>query len=217
MHSFSYLRLAGAALLLALGCDTGSYNYLLEETETHTWPTIGKDVFGAGTVNGNISVANTSNESVKAVVIKSCTGQSKADATDYMDNIEVTYIVDGNEIVLSADMPEEGKREYSADIEVTIPASMALDLETVNGRVKTEGTTGDASINVVNGDIEMTLPADVSAQFEASTDNGKVEVIGFGSASYYIDEATHKVGTIGQGEASIVLAATNGDIIIRAE
>jgi hypothetical protein len=204
-------------LAVVLGCDAVSYDYVLEAPETHTWPTQGIVKMVASTENGDISVKNTSNDSITAVVTKSCTGESKSDALDYVDNIVVEDDITDELINLSADMPDSGKRDYSADFDITAPDHLQLDLRTIDGNVTAENMTGETTILIVNGDIETVLRANVSAEFDASATNGTVEITGFSSVSYSIDEPGHKAGAIGQGGFTINLSVANGNITIRAD
>ena len=76
--------------------------------------------------------------------------------------------------------------------------------------------TESALLAGTNGDVTLSLPSDVSAQFDATTVNGTVTISGFPSVSYTINETNHKVGTIGAGDATINISVANGDITIRA-
>ena len=67
-----------------------------------------------------------------------------------------------------------------------------------------------------NGAVNLMLPSDVSANFNAATTNGEVVVTGFPSVTYTIDEEDHKAGMIGVGGAVIDIAVVNGDITIMA-
>ena len=69
-----------------------------------------------------------------------------------------------------------------------------------------------------NGDLQLSLPSDVSANFEAQTTNGTVAVTGFPWVTYTINETNHKAGTIGTGPGSAIISMTavNGNVTIRA-
>jgi hypothetical protein len=74
-----------------------------------------------------------------------------------------------------------------------------------------------ASLATTNGAVNLSLPADVSATFNAATANGEVVVTGFAAVTYTIDELNHKAGTIGGGGGGIIdIAVVNGDITIQA-
>lgn len=75
-----------------------------------------------------------------------------------------------------------------------------------------------AVLATTNGNLQLSLPSDVSANFEAQTTNGTVAVTGFPSVSYTINETNHKAGTIGTGPggATISMIAVNGNLTISA-
>lgn len=153
-------------------------------------------------------------------------------------------------------MPDDDKRDYRADFDMSARQSIHVNLATVNGTIVVENMIAGANIGVTNGSITtdnlrgsingaivngeidcdmdllaatesallaatngnvtLSLPSDVSAQFDATTVNGTVTVSGFPSVSYTINESNHKAGTIGTGDATITISDVNGNISIRA-
>ncbi len=95
-----------------------------------------------------------------------------------------------------------------------------IDGVTVNGEIDSDlallAAAKSAFLTTTNGDVMLSLPADVSASFDASTVNGEVTVTGFTSVDYTTNLPTHKAGTIGSGDATITITVTNGNITIRA-
>lgn len=78
---------------------------------------------------------------------------------------------------------------------------------------------GESAVLVTtNGSLQLSLPSDVSANFEAQTTNGTVAVTGFPWVTYTINETNHKAGTIGTGPGSAIISMTavNGNVIIHA-
>jgi hypothetical protein len=92
--------------------------------------------------------------------------------------------------------------------------------ETSNGTVSADiadlASFEDVELENSNGRIELRVPSDVSARFDASTSNGHVTISGFSSVRYEIDEPTHKKGTIGSGASEIELKTSNGNIELKA-
>ena len=106
---------------------------------------------------------------------------------------------------------------------------------TSNGRVSVTSHQGSISVNSSNGALDcdlsrfdltdvavlhtshgrvnVTLPADVSVSFDATTDHGSVEVQDF-PVDYTLSEPTHKRGTIGSGLASLTIETTSGNVVI---
>jgi hypothetical protein len=59
------------------------------------------------------------------------------------------------------------------DYELRVPASVALDLRTVNGRIATHGVDGEMKAVTVNGRVNIDTPG--SNEVEAHTVNGRIE------------------------------------------
>ncbi|KPK70439.1 hypothetical protein AMJ87_08790 [candidate division WOR_3 bacterium SM23_60] len=90
----------------------------------------------------------------------------------------------------------------------------------VNGSIDCDmallAAADSAILAIVNGDVTLSVPSDVSATFDAFTGNGTVTVSGFSGVNYTTDESNHKAGTFGAGEALIDIDVTSGDIVIEA-
>jgi hypothetical protein len=108
-------------------------------------------------------------------------------------------------------------------------SNAAVTLRAHHGPVQVENSNGAVSADIAelstgenvqletsNGNIEIRLPKEVSARFDATTSNGAVSVSGFDDVDYEVYEPTHKKGTIGSGACEIELKTSNGSIEIRA-
>lgn len=63
--------------------------------------------------------------------------------------------------------------ETRVDYDLRVPASVALDLRTVNGRIATHGVDGEMKAVTVNGRVNIDTPG--SSEVEAHTVNGRIE------------------------------------------
>jgi DUF4097 and DUF4098 domain-containing protein YvlB len=63
--------------------------------------------------------------------------------------------------------------ETKVDYDIRVPASVALDLRTVNGRIATNGVDGEMKAVTVNGRVNIDTPG--SSEVEAHTVNGRIE------------------------------------------
>src|SRR5258708_1304479 len=63
--------------------------------------------------------------------------------------------------------------ETRVDYDLRVPASVALDLRTVNGRIATHGVDGEMKAVTVNGRVNIDTPG--SNEVEAHTVNGRIE------------------------------------------
>lgn len=95
----------------------------------------------------------------------------------------------------------------------------SFDLETTNGAVEASLVAVDAQkplkVETTNGHIEITLPASVRANVEASTTNGSIETQ-LPVATKSVDRHSLR-GTVNGGGASVSLRTTNGGISIRSQ
>ena len=90
----------------------------------------------------------------------------------------------------------------------------------INGSIDCDLTllaaADSAVLSITNGDAVLSLPSDVSATFDARTQNGTVTITGFASVSYDTSESNYKAGTLGAGDAYIDINVGNGDITLEA-
>lgn len=92
----------------------------------------------------------------------------------------------------------------------------------VNGAIDCDmeelGANEAILLTTTNGMVTLRLPADVRAEFDASTTNGEITVSGFNTVTYTVNETNHKAGTLGVGStnATINITVVNGNIIIQA-
>jgi hypothetical protein len=92
----------------------------------------------------------------------------------------------------------------------------------VNGAIHCDmeelGANESILLTTTNGMVTLLLPADVRAEFDASTTNGEITISGFNTVTYTINETNHKAGTLGVGStnATINITVVNGDVVIQS-
>lgn len=75
-------------------------------------------------------------------------------------------------------------------------------------------TNPDLSISMDDGDIDLTVPGDLSAAFEIRTDDGSIR-LNLGRA-VDMTKGPHSVtGTLGDGKGQIQLETADGAIVLR--
>jgi DUF4097 and DUF4098 domain-containing protein YvlB len=121
----------------------------------------------------------------------------------------------------------------NGDVEVT-GVSGTLELQTTNGEIRLGGIRGGAvaqttnggvsadfaslsnqavvDLGTTNGNLEVTLPSDLHATFEANTTNGRVTISGFQIKTRGTLTSKSILGVIGGGGARVALRTTNGNI-----
>ncbi len=118
---------------------------------------------------------------------------------------------------------EETKIEaesISGSIELEYDRFLKFSAESVSGNILIKGDLapkGRFSCDVVNGDITLVVPEDVSAEFEVSTFNGNINN-GFGQKAHrtskYAPGSELEFST-GGGEADVELNSFNGNVNIK--
>ncbi len=240
------LFVALAAGLLAVGCfeveDIDYQAVRLEADETRAWPEAGVNMVEVDNENGDIwlEAADTDGDSVVCELLYYATGKDTADAQEWLDKLEVSDNLTGDELKLECELPPDyDERNIGVEFEIESPAEKAVIVETTNGDVEVEGMTAGATVttdngNIAcglaqfedpesavlttsNGNITLSLPAGVAATFDAVLTNGTITLTGFADVKYTTNEDKHKAGTINGGGPTIDLETTNGDIEIKAQ
>jgi len=130
----------------------------------------------------------------------------------------VVAIVNGNALIRN--MKSGAEISVVNGIITTENLEPGVEAYLVNGSIDCDmallAAADSAILAIVNGNVTLSLPSNVSATFDAFTGNGSVTVSGFSGVSYTTDESNHKAGTFGAGDAVIDINATSGDIVIEA-
>ena len=102
--------------------------------------------------------------------------------------------------------------------EIDLDSTGTASANTVNGAIRARmgraDWTGALKLNTVNGSVEVTLPADVSAEVKAATVNGSIETDFPLSVQGKISRRS-LTGTIGSGGRQLELNTVNGAIALR--
>ena len=96
-------------------------------------------------------------------------------------------------------------------------ASGTFDVETVNGRIEFDGEIvpgGHNRMRTVNGSVEIKLQGIPSVKLDASSGNGSVTTR-FPILTTSPGDKRHLVGTIGVGDAELLVRTINGSVTIR--
>jgi len=164
--------LAGLALALS-GCIGG--NVTAEEIVAQSFDVSALPRVIVETFNGHIEVTAGAEASVLAEVTKRGAGFSLADAEDDLKNVEVTMTQEGDTVRIVARRTDGPvlMGNSGASIELTVPAGASLDLRTSNGHIRTDGVTGDISMDTSNGALDV---SGGGGRLDLATSNGRVDV-----------------------------------------
>ena len=130
-------------------------------------------------VNGSIQI-ETGGEQLQVVAVKKV---KSASDSDLLKETEIRVTKSGSVIEVETMLPKRGHffawsffgRAGSADVAylITLPAALALEAETVNGRLAASNRTGDLVLSTVNGGVHV---EGQDGPLKVNTVNGSVEV-----------------------------------------
>jgi len=160
---------------------------------------------------------------------------SLADAQTHLPELAVEVQEAGSDILVRTQQPQNtAGRSYVVDYRITVPTALTLSIAGVNGSVALNGITGivesslvngrtEASLQLragnkielttVNGDIDLHLPLETSADLSAKVSIGSIQVHDL-LVQNEMRSNTSLQGTLGSGGASVSLRTTNGSIRI---
>jgi DUF4097 and DUF4098 domain-containing protein YvlB len=130
-------------------------------------------------VNGSIQI-ETGGDHLQVVAVKKV---KSASDSDLLKETEIRVTKSGSTIDVETILPKRGRffrwaffgGTGSADVayQITVPAALALEAETVNGRVTAANRTGDLVLSTVNGGVRVDGH---DGPLKVNTVNGSVEV-----------------------------------------
>lgn len=175
-----YLPLAAiAAVALASGCDVRHERRFRNEqraTITRNWQAAGISEIKVVEVSGSIDVQAVPGNEIS--LLAQARGDLDIRKGQENDGLFTTRIVDGT---LRIGRKEDSKKvrffwnadDVEIDYVLKVPASVALDVSTVNGRIATRGTEGATEASTVNGAIDIETAG--THELQATTVNGRVK------------------------------------------
>jgi hypothetical protein len=174
MNSRNRIIYSLASLLLVAGCGA-----VMERRTAHInrrWPAGTIRRIEVREIDGAINIeAGTANEiAMDATVLTRVAPKQNVENQGYF-----TTEVNGDTLIIGRENQHRHFRffgygnETRVDYELRVPASVALDLHTVNGRIATHGVDGEMRAVTVNGRVNIDTPG--SSEVEAKTVNGRIE------------------------------------------
>jgi len=129
---------------------------------------------------------------------------------------------------VSGDIKASGKVAHiesasvSGTIHLEFDTFLELSLESVSGRIMVTGgldPKGSFDLDVVSGDVILTVPGDVDAEFEVTTFSGGIDN-GFGQKSRKTSRyapGRELEFTAGDGRAQVEINSCSGDVVIKKD
>jgi len=131
-------------------------------------------------VNGPVRLSGWDKSYLRVTAVKKAKGGHKAET---LRDTEIRISKRGNQIDIETILPKRGRlfgvfdfggeRGAEVSYELLLPAAVAVDVETVNGRITAEHRSGAVTLNTVNGSVRVESQ---SGPLHVNTVNGSVEV-----------------------------------------
>ena len=155
----------------------------LEETFDKTWDVRPGSEFVLSNTNGRVNVKAWDQPQVRVLAVKKVRAGKETIARDAMKELKIEAGMKGNSLVVETKYPERDGGgifdwlfgedvDMSVSYEVSVPRTMNLDVETVNGGIAVAEVSGKIEAETTNGRIEV---ARCSGSVDASTTNGGIK------------------------------------------
>ncbi len=168
-----------AALLVLAAVAVPARAATVTETVEKSFPLGAKGSFTIDNVNGAITVQSWDKEELKIVAVKTVKAATEEKAREALAKLQLTFKADGKSVAVAAKYPEEsfwtfgwlgGGTSREISFAVMAPRGVKMGLQSVNGAVTVEAPGSDVTAETVNGRIDVSGAALLSA----TTVNGKV-------------------------------------------
>jgi DUF4097 and DUF4098 domain-containing protein YvlB len=152
----------------------------LEERFEKTYDGTGIDRLRLQNVNGSVRVGTWEKAHIRVSAVKKAKGGR---AEESLSGTKIRVTKQGSTLDIETILPKQRRtwgifnwgNQLGATVtyELLIPAALAVDIETVNGKVTAEGRLAPMTLNTVNGSVRVEAQA---GPIHVNTVNGAVEV-----------------------------------------
>lgn len=105
-------------------------------------------------VNGSVCVKGTSGNLIKVSGARIVESDSKTDASEHLDQLQVVITTHETHILVETRQPDDSEgRNYRVDYEISLPQNWNVSVNNLNGIVCTDSLSGETWINLLNGNI----------------------------------------------------------------
>jgi len=197
--------------------NQAGHKYVAESAFSFEFPADQYDQLRLENVNGEIKFQSSTGAWISITGQRRVASTSQADAEAYLEELQVRVLDLADGLTVRSEQPASTQdREYAVDYTITLPESFDIAVAQKNGDVTLSGFYRDTGVDLVNGDIKVTLPPSISAVISAKVNNGKIRTSGI-VLDDHANEENVLESTLGNGEAQIDLRTVNGDIEITGQ
>ncbi len=175
-----FAPLAALSLLAAALSGAALAGQALEEKFEKTYDGTGIDSLRLQNVNGPVRVGTWEKAHIRVSAVKRAKGSRAEEA---LQETQIRVTKQGSTLDVETILPKPTRswgifswgNQAGAEVayELSLPAGLTVDVETVNGRVSAEGRVGSLTLNTVNGSVRVESH---DGPLQVNTVNGSVEV-----------------------------------------
>lgn len=192
------------------------YKYKARESFAHIVSVSSQITLKVKGINGSVDVQSVSGtDQVKVSGEKVVSANTYSDAQAHLKDINIEIDEFTNELLVRTSQPQYSNgRSYDVNYTISVPAHLNVVVENVNGSIDGKlyvPQNGTVDLSLQNGNIRLEVPQITSADFSASLTNGSIAVQ---NLTLYNRVETSRMlhGTLGNGDGTISLNTTNGNI-----
>jgi len=167
-------------------------------------------------INGAVNVVSVSGTNQVTISgEKEVSADTYSEAKAGLKDVQVEIDKNSNELLIKTLQPgySDGK-SYNVDYKITVPSHLSIFVENVNGSISGKLSVpqnGTVDLSSQNGSIKLDVPQNTSAEFYARLENGSITTQNL--ILHNKVETNRKLqGTLGNGNGTISLRTTNGNI-----
>jgi DUF4097 and DUF4098 domain-containing protein YvlB len=180
--------------------------------------------------NGRTSVVGSDRDDIEVRACKRARAESSEAAANLLEQIKVSSKESAEVLMIDVEAPKRWNRRGQVFLQVSIPRSLRIEVNAVNGRIDIDcirggviarSANGSANISDVVGDIEIaTSNAKVACnctcgKIVARSSNGKIVLEGHrGSVDATTSNGLIRVSLDAIGKGGVILATSNGRIAL---
>lgn len=121
--------------------------------------------------HGALNITPSEDNAIHVVIHKKLYAYNQNDANKYNAGTKPQITVDGNLVVLNANTDGAGDHGVQSDMDISVPASAALDIASKRGDVTVNNRTADVKVALQHGDVSLT---EVAAPVKINLEKGSI-------------------------------------------
>ena len=180
--------------------------------------------------NGRTRIVGEDREDIEVRARKIARAESAEEAQLLLESIRIAAREEGDALELEVEVPRKWNRRGYANLELSVPRSLQVQISAANGKIAIEGIRGSVSAHSSNGSVSLidivgdveieTTNAKVSCsctcgRILARSSNGKIELEGHrGSVDASTSNGLIRAELEEVGTQGVALATSNGRIVL---